>query len=175
MNNIDDVDIKEITKNFRLSYSKDGVVMYVIPREDAKPLMVKGLPTSNEDMILYGTRIILHIPCDGTIYGRHLIQLDYALWGVYVVTTVRDCKISIDWNEQGISTGIDLRDYEALLIIVRLMGLSRRRIRPSSDVLRIMRILGIWGKLLYSDLGREIQVFGIVKGPTYSSQGDCVN
>ncbi|MGC9153370.1 MAG: hypothetical protein ACP5GY_06510 [Vulcanisaeta sp.] len=167
--------LEEITRNFRLSYEKSGLTVYIVPGENVRSFMGNGLTISNEDVTLYGTRINLYLPCDGIIYGRQLVQINDELRGLYAVIVNSDCEISIDWKEQGISVNLQLRADEALVILVRLMRFSRRKIHPDTYATRLMRKLGIEGKLVYSDLNGEIQIFRIKKGIENLGLSNCVN
>ena len=170
------ISIGELTKNFRVCFDKAGLTMYVVPREDAAPLIMgRAYTFSNEDVQPYGTKILLHLPCSGAIYGRYLVQDGDYVSGLYAVITDGDCRVGVSWREEGIDTEIHVRHGEALLIMVRLMRLGVRRTRPDNQALRIMRVLEFSGKLLYADANHEVQVFGIVRGHIPQSQGECVN
>ena len=174
--NYEGIDIGELIRNFRVGFDKAGLTIYVVPREDVTQLIRgKSYPFNNEDIQLYGTRITLHLPCSGAIYGRYLVSIDDEIRGLYVVITDMACDIDISWHEEGLSTRMSMRPNEALIIIVRLMRLRVRKIRPSSYALRVMRVLNLSGKLLYSDANQEIQIFGIRAGIIPQSQGTCVN
>ena len=170
------IDIGELIRNFRVGFDKAGLTIYVVPREDVTQL-IKGepYPFNNEDVRLYGTRVTLHLPCSGAIYGRYLMSTDEEMRGLYVVTTDIACNIDISWHEEGLSTRMSMSPNEALIMIVRLMRLRARKIRPSSYALRVMRVLNLSGKLLYSDANQEIQIFGIRTGIIPQPQGTCVN
>ena len=170
------IDIGELIRNFRVGFDKAGLTIYVVPREDITQL-IKGepYPFNNEDVRLYGTRVTLHLPCNGAIYGRYLVNIGDDVRGLYVVITDVGCDIDISWREEGLGTRMPVRPNEALIVIVRLMRLRARRIRPSSYALRVMRVLNLSGRLLYSDANGEVQVFGIRAGLIPQPQGNCVN
>ncbi len=66
----EDIDIEGgLIKNFRVGFDKAGLTMYVIPREDTVTL-TKGeyYRFNNEDVQLYGTKVILYTPCSGGLY-----------------------------------------------------------------------------------------------------------
>ncbi|MCG2894735.1 MAG: hypothetical protein L7H05_00705 [Vulcanisaeta sp.] len=164
-----------LIRNFRLGYEKAGLVIYIIPRDDAGQLMVRGEDVSNGDVTLYGTKVMIHVPCGGRIYGRYLSQIGEDLFGTYLLMTNGKCRVRVTWEEQGIDAHFDLRPNEALLIMVRLMRFRRRRAKPSSEALRIMRVLGVEGELLYSDVNGEVQIFGVTRGFEKPTPGGCVN
>ncbi|WP_054854110.1 hypothetical protein [Vulcanisaeta distributa] len=122
---------------------------------------------------MYGTKVILHLPCSGVIYGRYLISNGDYIEGLYVVINDMECGIVVSWYEEGINTEMQVRSNEALLIIIKLMRLRSRKVRPDGHALRIMRVLNLSGKLLYSDANHEVQIFGVEKGFVPQSQGNC--
>ena len=172
---VSEVDVDELIRNYRLGYEKGGLMAYVVPRDDIKPLMVRGVGFSGGSIRLYGTRIIINVPCNGEIYGRYLTQRLNDLLGIYALITNGECRVNVDWEGQGIGVNFDLRANEALLIMVRLMRLGGRRVRPSNDALRIMRTMGLEGRLLYSDVNHEIQIFDVTKGLGSTISGECLN
>jgi hypothetical protein len=170
------VNVEDLIKSFRVGYDKAGLTIYVIPRENVTSITRDaGYAFNNEDIQLYGTRVILHLPCNGIIYGRYLTHINNELKGLFVVITENNCDISISWYEEGIDVKTHVKSNEALIIIVRLMRIKPHRIKPSSYALRIMRALGLSGRLLYSDTNNEIQVFGIEGGLIPSFQGNCMS
>lgn len=136
----EDIDIGELIRNFRVGFDKAGLTIYVVPREDAT-LLIRGepYPFNNEDVRLYGTRVTLHLPCSGAIYGRYLVNIGDDVRGLYVVITDAGCDIGILWREEGLDTRMLVRSNEALIVIVRLMRLGARKIKPSGYALRVMR------------------------------------
>ena len=170
------IDIGELIKNFRVGFDKAGLAIYVVPRRDTAQL-IRGefYSFNNEDVQLYGTKVTLHLPCSGAIYGRYLVRINDNMKGLYVVITDAECDVDISWREEGLGTRISMKPNEALVVIIRLMRLRARKIRPNSYALRIMRVLNLSGKLLYSDANQEIQVFGIRVGAIPQFQGTCVS
>ncbi|WP_054854841.1 hypothetical protein [Vulcanisaeta sp. JCM 16161] len=130
MNNRD-INVEELTKNFRVSFDKAGLTIYVIPKENAVPL-TSGLsyPFNNEDVQLYGTKVILHLPCSGAVYGRYLIQNGDYVEGLYLVIIDTECDIGVSWHEEGLSTKIHVKPSESLIVIVRLMRLRPVKLSP---------------------------------------------
>ncbi|WP_054842609.1 hypothetical protein [Vulcanisaeta distributa] len=171
-----EINIEDLIRNFRVGFDKAGLTIYVIPKKDAESLMAgKSYYFNNEDVQLYGTKVILHLPCNGgAIHGRYLVRGDDYVKGLYLVITNMECDVDISWNEEGLNTRMHVRSDEALIVIVRLMMFKYHKAKPNSHALRIMRTLNLSGKFLYSDANREIQVFGIQKIPTLQTQSTCV-
>ncbi|BDR92968.1 hypothetical protein [Vulcanisaeta souniana] len=176
MGSINTIHVEELTRNYRLCYDKAGLTIYIVPRKDLGSLIMgNGLRFSNEDIQLYGTKIILYMPCTGTIYGRYLVQINNELRGLYVLTADEDCEVITQWNDQGINLKLRLVGSESLIIIVRLMRIGKRRIKPSNYALRIMKALGLSGRLLYADANHEIQIFRIDNWLGAWITGPCVS
>ena len=104
-----------------------------------------------------------------------MVQVNDELRGLYVLTTDENCEVTINWDEQGINWEPYLGVLESLIIIVRLMRINKRRIKPSNYALRIIKTLGFSGRLLYADANHEIQIFNIEGGLSTWVASSCVN